>query len=147
MKTNVIMIVFLWLHTSCFSQPSVARQNCDWYRSVYYKNGTDTITIKASFLDIGTKGDHVVKILSSLAREKKLLYADVQYDISFNLVGCPDKVFGGPYIDGPKMNSKLSGENTTILYGKTMLLTCVFYEGYSQYDHPFFIITDVKFED
>lgn len=146
MKPYILVIVILCLNTSCFSQSATVRQNCDWYKSVEYRKEVDTIIVKGTFLDIGAESDDDKKILESLITAKKIRSPDVQYNINFNVVGCPEKVFGGSYTKGGKMISRLSGENGDKLYGKTMLLTCVFFEGYSKYDLPFYIITDVKFE-
>ena len=55
MKLLSVIAVLLNIFTSCYSQSSTVCQNCDWHRSVQYKNGTDTLIVKGTFDEIGPK--------------------------------------------------------------------------------------------
>ena len=123
-----------------FSRYSIQNQECSFLKNLNFKNGSDTVVIKAKYEEIHRVV--VSKQLRELDHKKLLKLSDFKYNIGFTPEGCQT-----PYTavsrDSSSTALSLFNENYS---GRKVVLTCIAYEGYSVKSDPFFIVDKIELE-
>jgi hypothetical protein len=143
----IIAILFINFSMNVMAQTAVKKDiGCNFLKNLKFKNGTDTITVKATYDELFRSPDY--SLLKQLDKEKKLHYSDfgTEYNeiesstsISFFTGNCSKKYMG-------TISKNQPIDVNTLKPGTIIYLTCVIFEGakwsYSDGTH-FFVIINV----
>jgi hypothetical protein len=139
MKKLTILLFAIGCSISALAQtPTRQDTSCDFFKNVKFKNGSDTLVVKAVFQSVTRIPEGFIEIV-------KKLYKGVfqRNTFSSQIVFYPEncsRTYQGPIIDyDPRMLNSNAGI--------TIYETCVAFEGYMyDKDTPFFIVTNVSFK-
>jgi hypothetical protein len=145
---SILLAIGFCLNTMAQSMP-VQHPSCDFITKIKFKNGKDTIVIKAVYNDFLKSAAYPV--LKALDKEKKLRYSDFGYNkrepltssaIAFTPENCTKSYIGT--VRKKDLNNKEISMNTMPI-GTVLYLTCVFFESKKwEYNGvPFFVIIEV----
>jgi hypothetical protein len=134
----------LTIFSLCFSINAIAQiepsedYNCSFLKNLKFKNGVDTIMVKAVFKDAAemVKGGSIFKTLDN---EKKLKSKQFTYQIGFQPEGCLKIYYGPSNVKNPQLI------NAPDIIGKTVYIKCIAFEKREWEDRgiPFFVVIDV----
>jgi len=142
---NRLIVIFFGISFSLNTIPHVAIGQdtlCNFLNNIKYKNGVDTVVIKASYLGVTKISGNIngTDFVNKLIKLHKgvIIRNTFQSQIEFHSENCSE-IYDGPlkYLD----------HNTlSLISGMTVYLTCIAFEGYKydNYATPYFIVINVR---
>ncbi|HWD87924.1 MAG TPA: hypothetical protein VG367_07350 [Mucilaginibacter sp.] len=123
---------------SAIQTPIVIPNRCTFLSNLHFKNGADTIVIKAMFHAVYKPG--IGLIVSDLGKSNLLKTNEYNYGIAFQVPGCDEKLVAPYHFKTATEKNLLEKQpEDTPIY-----LTCVAFQKYYSYGLPFFIIEKFK---
>ena len=138
---KILIIFFLFLSAKINAQQTGASESisCDFLRNVQYKNGVDTVLVRAVFKDAAKMVPGGV-VLKTLDKEKKIKGKYFTYQIGFQPENCSNTYFAPSSV---KKNKLIFGNPSII--DKWVYVKCIAFER-PEWEYngvPFFVVIDV----
>jgi hypothetical protein len=134
---NYIIVILSLACLNAFSQDRLpVRNGCDFLENLHFKNGVDTIVVKAYYE--GYYQLIPLPVMKQLQSAKKLKMVDFKYALSFKPINC-SKEYGNPCrYGGSKAQYLLDRQPME----KIVYLTCVVYQGHHNFPNELFYVID-----
>lgn len=138
MKTIFLGIIIL-IGTEALCQPE---KDCSFLSHVKFKNGTDTLTIRAVIKEMGRWSKNS-SILLKLESQSKLREKDFLYAIGFQLKSCTDYYYIPSRDTGQTAISLFEAETI----GSSILLRIIVFEDLYYNNHRFFFVDKIWLDE
>jgi hypothetical protein len=124
--------------TPAIHSPIAITKRCNFLSHLDFKNGVDTIFVKANYHAVFKPG--LGLILNDLDKKNLLKAKGYEYGIGFQISGCDEKIIAPYRFKNTEELTALEKEPE----GTSITMTCVVFEKYYNYGMPFFVIERVE---